>query len=238
LEKNILRHAKSVVAISSNFEPIYRSWKQDIKKFSMYPNWTPINLFPNQEPSMANSTQKIVVYAGTLGMKHRPELLLHLADDAEFKKLGGVVVVVSQGQGRELLQKSGNIRENIVLKNFLTIPELGQLFADASVLLAVLEPEASKFSVPSKIMSYLSAGKPIVASIDPMNASAKILIENSAGFVVPPDAPIANFGQAVIEIISNPNLQISMGISSAQYANKNFDGAKAAEFFMLFIRKQ
>jgi glycosyltransferase involved in cell wall biosynthesis len=236
LEKNILRGAKSVVAISSNFEPIYRSWKQDIKKFSMYPNWTPINLFPHREPSTANLTTKIAVYAGTLGIKHRPELLLHLADNAGFKKLGGVVVVVSQGQGRELLQKPENIRENIVLRDFLIIPELGQLFADASVLLAVLEPEASKFSVPSKIMSYLSAGKPIVASIDPMNASAKILLENNAGIVVPPDAPIANFGQAVIEIISNPNLQISMGKSSAQYALENFDGAKAADFFLKILR--
>jgi len=232
LEKNILRDAKSVVAISSNFEPIYRNWKQDMKKFSMYPNWTPINLFPHQELSLANATQKIAVYAGTLGMKHRPELLIHLADNAEFKKLGGVVVVVSQGQGRELLEKPKNIRENIVLKDFLTIPELGQLFADASVLLAVLEPKASNFSVPSKIMSYLSAGKPIVASIDPMNASAKILVENSAGIVVLPDAPIADFGQAVIEIISNKNLQISMSKSSTQYALKNFDGTKAAYFFL------
>lgn len=235
LEKNILRDAKSVVAISSNFEPIYRNWKQDMKKFSMYPNWTPVNLFPHQELSVANSTQKIAVYAGTLGMKHRPELLLYLADSAEFKKLGGVVVVVSQGQGRELLEKSSNIRTNIVLKNFLTIPELGQLFADASVLLAVLEPEASKFSVPSKIMSYLSAGKPIVASIDPNNASAKILVENSAGIVVPPDGPIADFTHAVIEIISNRNLQISMGHSSAHYARENFDGIKAAEFFVQCI---
>ena len=235
LEKNILRDAKSVVAISSNFEPIFRSWKQDLKKFSMYPNWTPINLFPHKEPSMANVTQKIAVYAGTLGMKHRPELLIHLADNAEFKKLGGVVVVVSQGQGRELLEKPRNIRENIVLKDFLTIPELGQLFADASVLLAVLEPEASNFSVPSKIMSYLSAGKPIVASIDPMNASAKILVENNAGIVVPPDAPIANYSQAVIEIISNKNLQISMGKSSTQYALENFDGTKAAYFFFQCI---
>ncbi|MEY4573406.1 MAG: hypothetical protein RLZ10_2696, partial [Bacteroidota bacterium] len=132
-------------------------------------------------------------------------------------------------------QKSENIRENILLKNFLTIPELGRLFADASVLLAVLEPEASKYSVPSKIMSYLSAGKPIVASIDPMNASAKILLENNAGIVVPPDAPISNFSKAVIEIISNPSLQILMSKSSAQYANKNFDGAKAAAHFLQCI---
>ena len=84
-------------------------------------------------------------------------------------------------------------------------------------------------------MSYLSAGKPIVASIDPMNASAKILLENNAGLVVPPDAPIANFSKAVIEIISNPSLQISMGNSSAQYANKNFDGAKAADLFLQYM---
>lgn len=235
LEKNILRDAKAVVAISSNFEHVYRNWKLDIRKFSLYPNWTPVNMFPNREPSAANPNRKIAVYAGTLGMKHRPELLLHLADNSEFKKLGGVVVVVSQGQGRDFLQKSENIRENIVLKNFLTIPELGRLFAEASVLLAVLEPEASKYSVPSKIMSYLSAGKPIVASIDPMNASAKILLENNAGIVVPPDALITNFSKAVIEIISNPSLQILMSKSSAQYANKNFDGAKAAAHFLQCI---
>jgi glycosyltransferase involved in cell wall biosynthesis len=232
LEKKILKESHSVVAISPNFEPIFRSWKQDLNKFSMYPNWTPLNLFPKKQPSSANINRKLAVYAGTLGLKHRPDLLLHLADNAEFKKLGGVVVVVSQGQGRELLERPSNIRENIVLKDFLTIPELGQLFADASVLLAVLEPKASNFSVPSKIMSYLSAGKPIVASIDPMNASAKILVENSAGIVVLPDAPIADFGQAVIEIISNKNLQISMSKSSTQYALKNFDGTKAAYFFL------
>ena len=114
----------------------------------MYPNWTPLNLFPKKQPSSANINRKLAVYAGTLGLKHRPDLLLHLADNTEFKKLGGVVVVVSQGQGRELLERPSNIRENIVLKDFLTIPELGQLFADASVLLAVLEPDASNFSVP------------------------------------------------------------------------------------------
>ena len=231
LEKNILRDAKSVVAISSNFEPIYRRWKQDIKKFSMYPNWTPKNLFPHQEPSTEHSTQKIVVYAGTLGMKHRPELLLQLADDAEFKKLGGVVVVVSQGQGRKLLQKSENIRENIVLKNFLTLPELGKLFADASVLLAVLGPEASKFSVPSKIMSYLSAGKPIVASIDPNNACAKILEKTGAGIVISPDDQAAEFVNAVNKIMSNDKLAISMSEAGIKYSTEYFNSTIAAEFF-------
>ena len=232
LEKNILKGAQSVVAISPNFEPTYRSWKQDAKKFSMYPNWTPLNLFPQQRPSPANSHRKIAVYAGTLGLKHRPELLLQLADDPEFKKLGGVVVVISQGYGRELLEKPENKRENIELRDFLPIPELAQLFSDASVLLAVLEPEASTFSVPSKIMSYLSAGKPIVASIDPKNASAAILQDTGAGIVVSPDSSADDFSQAVTKIISNTQLAISMSQASSKYSQDNFDGAKAAEFFI------
>ncbi len=236
LEKNILKGAQSVVAISPNFEPIYRSWKQDLKKFSMYPNWTPINLFPRQRPSLANSHRKIAVYAGTLGLKHSPELLLHLADDPEFKKLGGVVVVVSQGYGRELLEKPENKRENIELRNFLPIPELAQLFSDASVLLAVLEPEASTFSVPSKIMSYLSAGKPIVASVDPKNASAAILQDTGAGIVVSPDSSADDFSQAVTKIISNTQLAISMSEASTKYSRGNFDGTKAAEFFVKQIQ--
>jgi glycosyltransferase involved in cell wall biosynthesis len=232
LEKNILKRAQSVIAISSNFEPIYRSWKQEPNKFSMYPNWSPISLFTQQRPSPVNSNRKKAVYAGTLGLKHRPELLLHLADYPEFKKLGGVVVVISQGYGRELLEKPENKRENIELSDFLPIPELAQLFSDASVLLAVLEPEASTFSVPSKIMSYLSAGKPIVASIDPENASAVILHNSGAGIVVSPDLSADDFSKAVTYVISNTQVSISMSEASAKYSQGNFNGVKAAEFFM------
>jgi glycosyltransferase involved in cell wall biosynthesis len=52
---------------------------------------------------------------------------------------------------------------------------------------------------------------------------------------VSPDAPNTDFVQAVLEIISNPNLQISMGKSGAQYALKNFDGAKAADRFLQYF---
>ena len=232
LEKKILRESHSVVAISPNFEPIFRSWKQDLRKFSMYPNWTPINLFPNKQPSPANKNRKLAVYAGTLGLKHRPELLLQLADDSEFKETGGVLIVVSQGYGREFLEKPENKRQNIELYDFLPITELAQLFADASVLIALLEPVASTFSVPSKVMSYLSAGKPIVASIDPNNASAKILKEIGAGIVISPESTVLEFSNAVTNIFSNPKIAISMSEAGTKYSEKYFDSNVAAQFFL------
>ena len=232
LEKNILKGAQSVVAISPNFEPIFRSWKQDLNKFSMYPNWTPINLFPKKQPSPANINRKIAVYAGTLGLKHRPELLLQLADDSKFKEIGGVVVVVSEGYGRKFLEKPENKRQNIELHDFLPITVLGQLFADASVLIAVLEPVASTFSVPSKVMSYLSAGKPIVASIDPNNASAKILTEIGAGIVISPDDQAIEFVNAVNKIMSNNKLAIAMSKAGIKYSTEHFNSTMATEFFI------
>lgn len=232
LEKNILKGAQSVVAISPNFEPIFRSWKQDLNKFSMYPNWTPINLFPKKQPSPANINRKIAVYAGTLGLKHRPELLLQLADDSKFKEIGGVVVVVSEGYGRKFLEKPENKRQNIELHDFLPITVLAQLFADASVLIAVLEPVASTFSVPSKVMSYLSAGKPIVASIDPNNASAKILTEVGAGIVISPDDQAVEFVNAVNKIMSNNKLAIAMSKAGIKYSTEHFNSTMATEFFI------
>lgn len=232
LEINILKGAQSVVAISPNFESIFRNWKQDLNKFSMYPNWTPINLFPKKQPSPANINRKLAVYAGTLGLKHRPELLLQLAEDSEFKENGGVVVVVSEGYGREFLEKPENKRQNIELHDFLPIGELAQLFADASVLIAVLEPVASTFSVPSKIMSYLSAGKPIVASIDLNNASAKILTEIGAGIVISPESTALEFSNAVTNIFSNPKIAISMSEAGTKYSEKYFDSNVAAQFFL------
>jgi glycosyltransferase involved in cell wall biosynthesis len=203
-----------------------------MKKFSIYPNWTPIHLFPKKQPSAANLHRKLAVYAGTLGLKHKPELLLQLADDSEFQEAAGVVVVVSEGYGREFLERPENKRQNIELYDFLPIPELAQLFSDASVLIAILEPNASTFSVPSKIMSYLSAGKPIAASIDPDNASAKIIREIGAGFVVAPADSARDFSKAVTLIISNTNLSISMSKASTKYSEKNFDSKVAADFFL------
>ena len=232
LEKYILKGAQSVVAISSNFEQIFRSWEQDQSKLSIYPNWTPVDFFPKKQPSSANLNRKLAVYAGTLGLKHRPELLVQLADDSEFQETGGIVVVVSEGYGREFLEKPEHRRQNIELHDFLSIDELAQLFVDASVLIAVLEPEASSYSVPSKIMSYLSAGKPIVASIDPNNASAKIIKDTGAGIVVSPADSARDFSKAVSMIISNTQLSIAMSGASAKYSEKYFDSKVAANFFL------
>ena len=57
----------------------------------------------------------------------------------------------------------------------------------ADVLVALLEPTAGTFSVPSKVLSYLCAGRPILAAIPPENLAARTIERAGAGLVVPAD---------------------------------------------------
>ena len=52
---------------------------------------------------------------------------------------------------------------------------LPEVLASADVLLAILEPEAGVFSVPSKVLSYHCAGRPILAAIPAENLAARII---------------------------------------------------------------
>jgi len=236
-EKIILQNSYSVVAISKNFEQIYKQWGLNLKKFYIYPNWTPPELFLNNDSQCDNTSEIVALYAGTLGMKHQPNIFLDLADSSAFQKINGKIIIISEGRGREFLEQSNNLRRNIELKNFQSLNELNRLFHQSTVLLAILESDASKFSVPSKIMSYLCAGKPIVASIDLVNPAAQIILQSGSGVVVSSKENSENFVSAVIKIISDPLLAESMGNSGKEYAINNFDGIKAASFFLNIIKR-
>ena len=49
------------------------------------------------------------------------------------------------------------------------------MMASADVLVAILEPDASRFSVPSKVLTYLCASRAIVGVLPPDNSVAEIL---------------------------------------------------------------
>ena len=43
-----------------------------------------------------------------------------------------------------------------------SVEQLAATLGSADILLGLLEPEATAFSIPSKVLSYMSAGRPIV----------------------------------------------------------------------------
>jgi colanic acid biosynthesis glycosyl transferase WcaI len=87
VEKWLLRSSAQVVVISEDFLGLLDDWGIDESKVSVVRNWAPLEEVsvsprPNQwsERHHITDDQTVLLYAGTLGLKHQPKLLLALAE--------------------------------------------------------------------------------------------------------------------------------------------------------------
>ena len=242
LEGRLLRASDAVIAISQKFiEPLQR-WGVSPDKINVIANWAPLSeIHPvDKENDWARRhslhDKLVALYTGTLGLKHDPVLLLDLARAGKARAIQ--VVVVSEGSvATRLAQDATTLGlDNLVVLPFQPMDMYSQLLGTGDIALAMVGEEAAAFSVPSKILSYLAAGKPVVAAIASSNDAARMIVEADAGIVVAPDDVTAFIDQVLI-LADNPGLRASLGRRGRAFADNNFaiDGI-AGRFEVLFSR--
>jgi colanic acid biosynthesis glycosyl transferase WcaI len=227
LEGRLLCSSDAVIAISEKFRAPLEAWQVDPAKLQVIPNWAPLSeVYPvpkdnpwTQEQGLAH--KRVALYTGTLGLKHDPELLLQLAKAGARSDLH--VVVVSQGAGVDWLARQKRLLglENLTLLPFQPMERYPEVLAAGDVLLAMIDAEAASFSVPSKILSYLAAGKPIVASIAADNDAAAMIAAAKAGVVVAPDEH-TGFCAEVLRLLADAPLRQSLGRNARSFAERRF----------------
>jgi glycosyltransferase involved in cell wall biosynthesis len=229
LERRLLRKSDHIVLITEDFQPLMNQWGVDDEKTSVIPNWAPlesVSVQPKQNPWAQQydlADKFCFMYTGTLGMKHNPDVLLQLA--LHYQDQNDVfVVVISEGPGADWLaeKKFEHKVENLILLPFQPFEQLPQVMAAADVLVALLEPDAGVFSVPSKVLTYLCAQRPLLLAVPLENLAAKIVSENQAGIVVPPD-DIDAFLDESERLLHNPALRDHFAHNARRYAEKHFD---------------
>ncbi len=74
------------------------------------------------------------------------------------------VVVVSEGGSADWLRDQQKQLElpNLVLLPFQPADVYPQVLASADVLISLINAEANQYSIPSKVLTYLCAGRPIL----------------------------------------------------------------------------
>ena len=96
--------------------------------------------------------------------------------------------------------------------------------------MAALEPDASRFSVPSKVLSYLAAGRPVLLASPEDNLSARLVHEADAGMVVDP-RDVSAFVRAARLLLEDGELRSRLAINARKYAERNFQiGMKGDAF--------
>lgn len=233
MERRQFRASDGVVVITGDFRPLAEAWTT--APVTVIENWGALdaispgprdNAFA-REHGLANGF--VFLYAGTLGMKHDPSLLLELAAAVRGRAR---VVVVGQGSGMAALAAAA--AENVSLLPLQPVERLGEVLATADVALAVIEPDAGTFSVPSKVQSYLCAGRPMLLAVPADNLAARVVADVGAGLVVAP-GDRAGFAAAGLRLMSDAGLRRDMAARGRAYAEATYDVEKVADRFEAVI---
>lgn len=236
-----LARSDAVVSITEDFGPILGKGGVAPDKVHVIENWAPLDEVTPQAPdnpwarAQGLEGRFVFLYAGTLGLKHNPSLLSGLAkafqDDPEV-----AVVVASEGLGRDWLEdaKRRDGLDNLYLLDFQPYEDLPQMLASASVLITILEPYAGVLSVPSKVLTYLCAGRAILGAIPDENLAARRIRDAEAGLCVASD-DASGLLDAARRLRSDDVLRQNLAANGRRYAETAFDIEKIGQRFQSII---
>lgn len=228
-EHALLERSQSIVIISPDFRNWLPSGSRGEDKTHVVTNWGPIGQIPVREKRNAWSERHgladkfVFMYTGTLGRKHNWQAIWALteafSDDPDVQ----IVVAASGANANELaLAQTANPRPNLTLMAPQPMEEFADVLGTADVLLTVLEEDAGEFSVPSKVLSYLCAGRPILMAAPATNLASRTVLRSQAGLVV--DArESAPFVEAARQLRTDAALRSAFGAAARRYAQEQFD---------------
>lgn len=227
-ERWCAHRAAAIVVISEGFLGVHESWGTS-GKTEVIPNWAPLDeIVPLPRHNAWSAEQgldgeTVLLYSGTLGLKHNPGLLLELADNLRNSGTPVRLVVVNEGPAQQLLREGADeLGLPISLLPFQPYERLSEVLATGDVLVVLLERDAGVFSVPSKTLSYLCAGRPIVGMM-PAENLASTLVERTGGCVLAPDSTSIPAAAAFItDLVRDPEHAEVVGKASRALAESEF----------------
>lgn len=208
---------------------------------AVIPNWIDMDeIKPQPEKGqiirqMGNipSDSPVVLYAGTIGHVSGAQVVI---EAAKLAASGSPVHWLFVGEGPLLpeLQKLAQGMVNVHFLPFQPRELLPEVQNCSTIAMVSLLPNKGTFSVPSKVLGYMAAGKPVVASVDAHSETGRLVQHAQCGVVVEPGNPKALL-QAVEQLLADQQNLKSTGKNGRQHLEQHYSRtqvcAQYAEFF-------
>lgn len=180
------------------------------------------------------SGKTVVMYAGNVGMSQSLDLVLAAAGAlSHLKDL--IFVINGQGAARHDLERRARGLDNVRFVDTQPLERLPEVLAAADIHLVPLKRGLASSSVPSKTYSILSAGRPLIASVDPGTEVAKLVERSGAGLAVAPEDPEA-FTKAIQQLVESPDETARMGAAGRSFVENWASPAAIAESYEALFR--
>lgn len=243
LERIIYKSARAIIVISQGFKKNLAKKGVSNSKLTVIDNWIDsselVECVKDNPFSREHGLQDkfVVLYAGTIGRISGAEVVIKtaqlLSDQSDI-----VFLFVGEGAVKNSLIAES---EKYALANTLFLPfqprsSLHNVFGASDITLVTLKQGAGQASVPSKVIAYMAAGKPVIASVDPQSDTAEMLRIAESGVVVSPGSA-DEIAQAILKLKGDQKARQYYEKCGRNFVINNLDKSVCLDKYMHLIKR-
>lgn len=237
LARWVYRRAPRILVVSAGAADHLHNAGVPASKVTVAPHWVDTADFnrPHTRDARAEfgwGDRFVVMFAGNLGMVQGLETVIDAAAVLQESSPGVLFVLVGDGAARAGLEQLVTRRglSNVVFAGRHPASDMPAFFAAADVLLVHLRrSEIADHAIPTKILSYMAAARPIICGTG--GAAAEVVNAAGAGIVTPP-GDAAALAVAVQHLGALPEGDRDrMGRRGRAYLDQHYDKQRVIDIY-------
>jgi colanic acid biosynthesis glycosyl transferase WcaI len=166
----------------------------------------------------------LVTYSGNMGVKQGLDVVV---DAAALNRSDSSILFLLVGDGADCARIQRRAAEqdlhNLRFLPLLNGADFRGLLKASGICLVTQQHSVSDIAFPSKMVTYLSAGRPVIASVNSASEVARITQESRAGKVVEAEDPVALL--TAIRELRHADLQ-ELGRNALEYASLRWSSTR------------
>lgn len=231
LEGWICRQATEIAVVATGFRDRLLTLGVAPERIHLIRNWTHIS-----EPTVERQEVRarlelpqdrfIALHAGNMGLKQGLDHLIDAATVAASQAPDLLFVLMGDGNQRDHLEQRAAGLANICFLPPQDEDLFPSILAASDALLINQLPTVTDMSLPSKLTSYFSVGKPVVAAVARQSETAKVIEESGGGLLVDPTSSV-DLVDALTSLAADPARAGTIGARGKSYATTHLSAEAA-----------
>ena len=225
MERAVYEGVDRIGIVSEGFRTNLLAKNVPALKQSFLPNWADARVFdttPFDRSSGFRGDDFIVLHAGSMGAKQCLGNVLRAAQKIEDECIR--LVLLGGGNCADAIKADAG---RLKLKRVTFLPTAARddyinALRNADVLLINQAGAIVDALIPSKLLTYLLAEKPVLAAVSGTSETARFVREARCGLLVEPDDPAA-LASGILQLKGDPAARMRMGAAGAAFVRERFD---------------
>lgn len=222
-ESWVLRHADGIAVIHDRFaRRVIESLNVPAQDVTVIRNWShldvpqPVDRESVRAQRRWGADEVIVLHCGNQGAKQGLDQLRPVAERIDRDELPIRLVLMGDGNQRQSLE---SLLSEFACVDFvppLPVQEFQAAMGAADLLLVCEREDLSEMSVPSKLTSYFSTGRPVIAMTDLHGVTAEEITRSGGGVCVQA-SDVDGFLTTVMKVASDERRSDELGAAGLRY---------------------